>query len=405
MTQIQVGATVKVNARVGLFYTHNAGKVGKVVRINNHQVHVRFDAGGEDYGNFGDVTLITPAPTVRVGDRVRITNTELFNSCNRDKEGDVTRLTQDGRVVYVQLSNGSTDYGYISDVTLVAPIAKAVPTAKNGMKVGDKVRVRTGDGNRGSFYARHENKVGTITSIISGRDAVHVTFEDGSSDCGYTIGLTLVTSAGFTPNLGSMPVARGTMIDVEYKDGLVMLNVSAGSDNYGVSTAQGLPDSRRRYARSWALGNGGSTIVGWRLAVAAPVTLETELAGLKGQLDAIKAEKTVAEAQLATAKAKVDAIESRRVALVATLTKHGIQFIGEDAGLNGEQAHQAGLLKVGTKLLCNVTPDPDENIVGKTYEVKRVDVNDSTCTYRLSSEDGHGFWVLNSKLNGYTLVA
>lgn len=423
--QIQVGATVKVTAfNGGLFFGHNARKTGKVTSINRIHDHVRvqFEDGSTDYGNARDLTVITPAPVVKVGDRVRVTALHggVFLSKYAGKEGNVTAVS--GTSINVRFDyDGGEDYGDIGDLMLVtsaAPEPRKANETLNGWAIGDKVRVNVGRENRGSFYERHERKVGTIVRILASGEAVEVRFDRCDSvDCGYTQGLTLVSrgaGSGWIANQGARPVPEGTLIDVKYQDGLVMLNVAAGSTNHGNSTILEGTGTTRRYARAWSLGHSAGTITHYRLAgaVEAPeVTLETELAALKAQHEAIKAEKataeravTDAEAVVATKKAAVAAIEARRVVLVGSLTKHGIQFIGETDRLTGQQAHEAGVLTVGSKLLCNVSADSSENTVGKVYEVLRHDRHDSVCTFRLTSDDGRGFWVVNTALSGYTLV-
>lgn len=422
--QIQVGATVKVTAiNGGLFYGHNARKTGKVTSINRSQDHVRveFEDGSTDYGHARDLTVLTPAPVIKVGDRIKVTAPHggVFLSKYAGKEGVVTQV--EGTCITARFDyDGGSDYGDITDLMLVTPEPRKANETLNGWAIGDKVRVNVGRENRGGFYERHERKVGVITKVLASGEAVEVRFDNGGgNDCGYTKGLTLVSrgagvGGGWIANQGARPVPEGTLIDVKYADGLVMLNVSAGSTNHGNSSILEGTGTTRRYARAWSLGHSAGSITHYRLAgvVEAPeITLETELAALKAQHEAIKAEKataeravTEAEAVVTTKKAAVAAIEAHRVVLVGSMTKHGIQFIGETDRLNGLQAHEAGVLVVGSKLLCNVSPDTSENTVGKVYEVLRHDRNDPTCTFRLTSDDGCGFWVLNSKLSGYTLV-
>lgn len=409
MTQLKINDTVQVTApNGGLFYRHNARKTGTVVRVDHSRdhVHVRF-AGedGTDYGNFSDVTKVTDAPKFKVGDNVKVVAEHggVFLSRFEGKTGKVVSIDHDDETLNVEFEGGARDYGNFTDVELVVA-ARREDQANNGMTVGDRIRVNSDESKRGSFYARHCGKTGVITGILAQGDALQVRFDEGGTDCGYTHGVTLVSrgaGSGWIENTGTMPVPRGTLIDVKYKDGLVMLNVKAGHDSYGDSTILEGTGRNKRYARAWDLGLSSGTITHYRLAlptsgsgvevafadmkkgmkvryVGQPAdgghthwgfelgkvydcidrgvrrdgacdcrtnygkwrfelvtgvegqgSLSEQLAALRSQLNAIKTEKQAAEAEVAAARTKVNAIEARRVALVATLTAHGIQFITE----------------------------------------------------------------------------
>ncbi|QYW06561.1 hypothetical protein uav_029 [Pseudomonas phage UAVern] len=341
MTQFNIGDIVEVTARNGgLFNSSNYGEQGTVVSVNTTSqiLHVDFD-DGRDYGNFQDVRVIRrTANPLTIGARVQVTAPSggRFLSRFAGKFGTVVEMDEDDVTVEFE-EGGQTDYGNHSDVKVVAPAnAQIAPrpadVAKNGMTVGDRVRVNSEESKRGSFYTRYCGKTGTITSIAANGDAVHVRFDnDGGTDVGYTTGVVLVErgpNSGWIENKGAMPVARDTLIDVKYRDGLVMLNVEAGSNSYGNSTILKGTGTSKRYARAWSLGNSAGTITHYRLAlpVVGGETLEAQLASLRAQHNAIKAEKQAAEAEVAAARTKVNEIEARRVALVSVLTANGLQF-------------------------------------------------------------------------------
>ena len=208
----------------------------------------------------------------KVGDVVKVTAPMggLFDRCNFGKTGTVTRVDHVRDVVYVEFGT-HTDYGRPANLTLVSTKPEKVRAANettNGWFVGDRVKVNTEDGKRGSFFNRNSGKIGEITGILADGIACEVKFTDGTQDCGYLEGLTFVSrgeSGNWIENKGVMPVPRGTLIDVKYKDGLVMLNLGAGSTDTVNATVAGNTGRSKRYARDWTIGQGSGTITHYRL--------------------------------------------------------------------------------------------------------------------------------------------
>lgn len=338
-----------------------------------------------------------------IGATIRVTNKHgLFNFDRYNKTGRITRVNPTSSIITVEFEDGTTDYGYMSNAEVIAP----------ALKEGDRVRVVAEDG--GVFLSRFEGKEGTVVSVDHEDETVTVEFDCGNRDYGNFTDVVRVDPAeqaprkanetvnGWIENKGTRPVPEGTLIDVKYKDGLVMLNVRAGASDYGDSKVLEGTGKARRYARAWSLGNSAGTITHYRLALPVsglgavriefadmkkgmkvrymgqPVdgghthwgfelgkiydcvdggvrhgrgcdcrtnygewrfelvtgveglgSLSEQLAALRSQLNAIKTEKRAAEAEVAAARTKVNDIEARRVALVATMTQHGIQFIAE----------------------------------------------------------------------------
>ncbi|ATW58317.1 putative ribosomal protein L21e [Pseudomonas phage ventosus] len=332
MTQLKINDTVQVTApNGGLFYRHNARKTGTVVRIDHSRdhVHVRFaGADGTDYGNFHDVTKVADAPKFKVGDNVKVVAEHggVFLSRFEGKTGKVVSIDHDDETLNVEFEGGARDYGNFTDVELVVA-ARREDQANNGMTVGDRIRVNSDESKRGSFYSRHCGKTGVITGILAQGDALQVTFDDGSKDCGYTHGVTLVSrGAGSGVEIALADMKKG--MKVRYMGqpadgghthwGFELGKVYDCVDG-GVRHGTGC-DCRTNYGK-------------WRFELVTGVegqgSLSEQLAALRSQLNAIKTEKQAAEAEVAAARTKVNAIEARRVALVATLTAHGIQFIAE----------------------------------------------------------------------------
>lgn len=331
-----------------------------------------------------------------LGTRVTVTALQggLFYSGNKGKHGTVTRVNRDSEVVHVRFDDGVEDYGRFADVQVID--ARAI-------QVGSKVIVTAEDG--GVFLRKYKDKVGEVYRVDG--ETVYVQFEDGR-DYGRLSDVKLVDqkdSLGFISNEGNtqgvLPVPRGTLMDVLYNDGTLILDIPVGT---GASkTASNNANSYS--ATSWR-GVGQAGIKAYRFPADRPgQTLESQLASLRAELDAIKAEKTQAEAELATAQAKVDGIETRRIALVGSLTKHGIQFIGEAVpARTAQEAFDADELEEGMTLLCVTPYDTDEHTAGKSYKIVGRDVGDEA-EFRLESDDGYGYWLDNEGLVGFTVVA
>lgn len=400
-----------------------------------------------------------------IGNRVVVTasNGGLFYAGNKDKHGVVTRTSRAGEIVHVRFDDGVEDYGRSVDVELLDPRA---------IQVGSKVTVTAEEG--GVFLRKYAGKTGEVYRVDE--DTVYVQFEDGR-DYGRMADVTLVykkDSLGFISNEGNtqgiQPVPRGTLMDVLYNDGTLILDIPVGtgasksasnnSNSYSATSWRGIggagikayrfpadrptPIVSRRITHAemkegmkvrflgadtrghehwnfvvgqvYSCGNGGPISVKGTLAsnnwgdwkwelVEQAATLDDHLTELRTQLDAIKAEKTQAESELAAAQAKVDGIEARRVVLVGSLTKHGIQFIGEAVPVRtAQEAFDADELDIGMTLLCVTPHNTDEHTAGKQYKIVRRDVGDDA-EFRLESDDGYGYWLDNEGLVGYTVVA
>lgn len=327
---------------------------------------------------------------IKTGTRVRVVGMDggLFYSANRGKVGVVTRLTRNDEIVHVRFDDGVEDYGRPKDVEVVSVIS---PTT-GAIVVGSKVKVIRSM----IFLHKYVDQIGEVYQVNG--STIYVQFDNGC-DYGHISELELVVT-----------VAARRVEHADMVEGMKvrLLNDGDGHSHWGFrkghvyNCVKGAPVSTRgeSAAKNWA-----NWI--WEVVEEAPVpTLDSQLAALRAELEGVKAEKAAAEAEVKAAQAKVDGVEARRIALVGRLSKHGIQFIGESLGqLNGLQAHEAGILKVGTKLLTVRTANYHEHTNGNEYAVTRIDANDSVCTYKLESNDGAGHWLTNHQLAGYDVVA
>lgn len=211
MTQstLAIGSRVRVKQIAGgAFYSHNYGKEGVVTQLGDVSVTVRFDDGSSDYGRRTAVVVVSQS--LKVGDKVKIVGEQggLFYSFNVGKEGVVTKVpTSDDGIVVVRFEDSSTDFGRIKDVALVVPTP-----AKDEQ----------------GFISNRENRSGT------------------------------------------MPVPRGTIVDVLYNDGTIILDLPAGT---GASKRSENKPQNVYSATTWAFnGSGSATIVGYRFAADRPAT-------------------------------------------------------------------------------------------------------------------------------------
>ena len=331
----------------------------------------------------------------KAGDRVTVITPRggLFHSRNEGKTGTVNKVVDD--LLYVDF-NGEEDYGYTSNVKL-APAA---------FKQGDRVRVVAPLG--GVFYTRHGGQEGTVTRLEAATDTLYVRFDNTDEvDYGNVNDVVKIEAApldeGWTSNdyntRGVLPAARGTLMDIKYNDGTIILDLPIGTGESKRSINK--PGNSYSASTFTYTGKGSATIVAYRLASARPgveaattgrrvthaemvegmkvklvnagdghthwgfklngvyncrnkapispngqgadrnwagwvwevVTeadsLDTQLAALRAELNAIKVEKQAAEAEVAAARNKVNGIEAKRVALVKRMTRHGIKFIAE----------------------------------------------------------------------------
>jgi len=324
------------------------------------------------------------------GTRVRVIGAggSLFYSGNKGKLGTVTRLTRGDEIVHVRFDDGVEDYGRPVDLERVT---------STSIVVGSKVKVIRSV----VFLSKYKGQIGEVYRV-SGR-TIYVVFEEGGRDYGLIDELELVVEKD------AAPARRIKREDVKQGMKVKLVSDNRGHRHWGFVIGGvydcidgGIIAKEDVIHRSQ---NWGDWV--WEVVAEAPApTLDEQLAALRTELDGVKAEKAAAEAAVTAAQAKVDAVEVRRIALVGRLAKHGIQFIGESAGtLTGLQAHEAGVLKLGSKLLTVSTADSSEHTNGREYAVIRVDAHDSDHTYKLESNDCYGFWLVNEQLAGYTLVA
>lgn len=295
--------------------------------------------------------------TLAIGSRVRVTNVPggAFYSHNYGKEGVVTELG-DVRVA-VRFDDGSSDYGRRTAVVVVS----------HSLKVGDKVKIVGEQG--GLFYPHNAGKEGVVTKApISDDGIVAVRFEDSSTDFGRIKDVALVAPVAPTPakdeqgfisnrenTRGIVPVPRGTIVDVLYNDG----------------------------------------------------TLDAQLAGLRAEMEVVKSSIATANRELeaatqrvATKQSVVDNTQEELAALVERVAKHGLKFVEKTA----QDAHDEGKLAVGVTLLAVTPEDTDEHVPGKQYKIVQRDRGD-TSEWKLESEDGYGWWIRNTELKNYTVVA
>lgn len=262
------------------------------------------------------------------------------------------------------------------------------------IQVGSKVKIIEG----GLFYCNNVGKTGTVTKFGTASDIIYVQFDDDNdNDYGRTSEVELVDVEAVVGDRVRLPADTSGTAFYSYnagKEGVV-------TQVTDVAVYVKFDDDSTDYGRKAVV-----SVIGKATELN---TLDTQLAALRAQLDAIKAEKVSADQEvthaadrLATKKAVVVEIETRQVALLSTLAKHGIQFVGETS-LSAMKAHQSGLLKKSSKVVCNTSPDSYEHKVGKVYDVVQVDAHDRTCTYRFTSEAG-GHWLCNSSLEGYTFI-
>ncbi len=353
------------------------------------------------------------------------------------------------------------------------------------LAVGSRVRVKNVPG--GAFYSHNYGKEGVVTELGDVRVAVR--FDDGSSDYGRRNSVVVVpTSAkdeqGFISNRentrGIVPVPRGTIVDVLYNDGTLILGLKAGTGE----AKQSVNKPENSYsATTWTFtGSGNATIVAYRLpadrpsvktdikiedmkvgmkveltskgdghhehwgmkvgevydvvqhegysrpavktpggrltrnyadwtfaVVSAPAVdvLDTELAALRAEMETAKIAITTATLELeaatqrvATKQAVVDKAQEELAALLERVAKHGLKFVEKSA----QVAHDEGKLSVGVTLLAVTPEDTEEHKPGKQYKIIQRDRGD-TSEWKLESEDGYGWWIRNTELKNYTVVA
>lgn len=130
MSEIKVGDRVKV-VKTAMFNGDRMGKTGTVERIRaSGNLSVKFDDGGEDYGYRSDLELITPsAPSaaLKIGDRVKVIKGAVFRFDSIDKVGTIVRFHNDNKArPVVKFDNGGEDWGRADEVELITP-ARLIP--------------------------------------------------------------------------------------------------------------------------------------------------------------------------------------------------------------------------------------------------------------------------------------
>lgn len=422
MTQstLAIGSRVRVtNVPGGAFYSHNYGKEGVVTELGDVRVDVRFDDGSKDYGRRTSVVVLPQS--LKVGDKVKIVGEQggLFYAHNAGKEGVVTKTpTSEFGVVVVRFEDSSTDFGRLKDVVLVAPVAPTPAKDEQG------------------FISNRQNTRGIV------------------------------------------PVPRGTIVDVLYNDGTLILDLPANTGE----AKQSVNKPENSYsATTWTFtGSGNATIVAYRFAADRPVsessismdemkvgmkvkltskgngrhehwgmkvgevydvveaghygrpavktpggrlttnyadwtfvqvvsdgTLDAQLAALRAEMEVVKSSIATANRELeaatqrvATKQAVVDKAQEELAALLERVAKHGLKFVEKSA----QVAHDEGKLSVGVTLLAVTPEDTEEHVPGKQYKIIQRDRGD-TSEWKLESEDGYGWWIRNTELKNYTVVA
>lgn len=203
--------------------------------------------------------------TLAVGSRVKVTTHQggAFYSRSYDKIGVVTALTQ--HRVDVRFDDGTTDYGFRTAVTLI----------QSPLIVGTRVKVTAVAG--GIFYSRYEGEEGVITDTGVGghSDWIRVKFDtDGCSDTGRACDVMVVESIkdaeGFILNTEkTLPVSLGTVLDVLYNDGTLILDLPVGT---GVTKCAS--NNSNSYSATTWLGVGDAGIKAYRFPADRPATTE-----------------------------------------------------------------------------------------------------------------------------------
>jgi ribosomal protein L21E len=200
----------------------------------------------------------------KAGNRVTVTAHRggLFHSRNEGKTGTVTKVVDD--LLYVEF-DGEEDYGYTSNVKLAAP----------KFKQGDRIRVVAPLG--GVFYMRHAGQEGTVTRLEDSTDTVYVRFDNtGEVDYGNVNDVVKIEAApldeGWTSNdyntRGVLPAARGTLMDIKYNDGTIILDLPIGTGEAKRSINK--PGNSYSASTFTYTGRGSATIVAYRLPSARP---------------------------------------------------------------------------------------------------------------------------------------
>jgi ribosomal protein L21E len=199
----------------------------------------------------------------KAGDKVTVTAARggLFHSRNEGKTGVVTKVVDD--LLYATF-DGEEDYGYTSNVKRATP----------KFKQGDRVKVVAPLG--GVFYMRHAGKEGTVTRFNDG-ESVYVRFdESGEVDYGSEDDVVKIEAPaadeGWTSNdyntRGVLPATRGTLMDIKYNDGTIILDLPIGTGEAKRSINK--PGNSYSASTFTYTGRGSATIVAYRLASARP---------------------------------------------------------------------------------------------------------------------------------------
>ena len=168
---VEIGDRVQIDEAVSNYY----GRCGIVVHddiCRTYPYRVKFD-DGDDCMFKGKDLIVLSAEKFKVGDKVKILNTEFGN---KDKIGTITSISGSVMIYFVEIEG---DCGHVcqwsnaSDLELVTEEEKEME-----FKVGDKVRMtRNTYGNRG--------KIGTLEKIDTSTMPYFVVFDDGRKEWCY----------------------------------------------------------------------------------------------------------------------------------------------------------------------------------------------------------------------------
>jgi len=420
MTQhtLAVGSRVEVTGRKGCaFYSRSYGKRGVVTKLTINAAHVKFDDGTEDWGRRDGVTVIQGVDGFVVGARVKVTawSGGTFYSRHEGKQGVIERRVDN--MIYVRFDHdGTTDYGMIENVELVVA-APATP-------VKDAQGFISNAGNTtGKLPAERGTKMdilymdGTLILDLAIGTGVPKRASNNSNSYSATAwayserGSATIKAYRF---IADRPVEAPVVRLIKREDVKKGMQVKLISDNGGhrhwgfkIGGVYDCIDGAIQAPGSDVFHRGtnyGDWV--WEVVKEAPApTLDEQLAALKAELTQIKAEKERAEAGVVAAQALVDAAEAKRAEIIGRLSKHGIQFIGEEGvkAQTAQEAFAAGTLEVGMTLLAVTPEDEHEHTAGRQYKITHRDRDDSS-EFKLESNDGYGWWVRNDELGNYTVV-
>lgn len=139
------------------------------------------------------------------------------------------------------------------------------------IQVGDRVYIRDEAGN--AFYSRNKGKQATVTRVENIR--IDVKMDDGSTDYGRKDGVDVLKAKdeqGFISNAGNttgkLPAERGTLMDILYMDGTLILDLAIGTG----APKRASNNSNSYSATAWTYSErGDATIKAYRFITDRPV--------------------------------------------------------------------------------------------------------------------------------------